>query len=291
MSKISAEHLARCACVYVRQSSPDQVQNNLESQRSQYALADRARELGWQSVEVIDDDLGISGSGTRRPGFERLLRAVCDGQVGAIFTIDASRLARNLREWHTLVEFCGVMNALLVDAEGIYDPKQINDRLLLGMKGTISEMEVASFRERAQLAMTQKAQRGELFKRVPIGFVKAPDDRMEKNSDSRVREAIELIFRKFAELGSAQQVYLSLSAHQIQLPVGRGREAEQEIVWQPARYHAVLSVLKNPMYAGAYTYGRTRRTVRIEEGRKKVARQLRRKQTDWAVLIQDHHEG
>lgn len=291
MSKISAEHLARCACVYVRQSSPDQVQNNLESQRSQYALADRARELGWQSVEVIDDDLGISGSGTRRPGFERLLRAVCDGQVGAIFTIDASRLARNLREWHTLVEFCGVMNALLVDAEGIYDPKQINDRLLLGMKGTISEMEVASFRERAQLAMTQKAQRGELFKRVPIGFVKAPDDRVEKNSDSRVREAIELIFRKFAELGSAQQVYLSLSAHQIQLPVARGREAEQEIVWQPARYHAVLSVLKNPMYAGAYTYGRTRRTVRIEEGRKKVARQLRRKQTDWAVLIQDHHEG
>jgi DNA invertase Pin-like site-specific DNA recombinase len=291
MSKISAEHLARRAYIYIRQSTPDQVQNNLESKRAQYALADRARQLGWRDVEVIDDDLGISGSGTRRPGFERLLRAVCDGQVGAVFTIEASRLARNLREWHTLVEFCGVMNALLIDAEGIYDPKQINDRLLLGMKGTMSEMEVASFRERAQSAMKQKAQRGELFKRVPIGYVKAPDDRVEKNPDSRVREAIELIFQKFSELGSARQVYFWLSEQEIQLPVARGRETEQEIVWQPARYHAVLSVLQNPMYAGTYTYGRTGAMVRIEEGQRRVVRQLRRKRADWAVLIPDHHEG
>jgi hypothetical protein len=139
--------------------------------------------------------------------------------------------------------------------------------------------------------MKQKAQRGELFKRVPIGYVKAPDDRVEKNPDGRVREAIELLFRKFAEFGSAQQVYLWLSAQEIRLPVARGRETEQEIVWQPARYHAVLSVLQNPMYAGAYTYGRTRATARIEEGQKKVVRQLRRKRADWAVLIPDHHEG
>src|SRR6266481_353094 len=159
MNKITAEHLARRACVYIRQSTPDQVKYNLESKRRQYGLADRARALGWVDIDVIDDDLGISGVGTRRPGFERLLRALCDGQVGAVFCIEASRLARNGREWHTLLDFCSVVNALLIDAETIYDPKLTNDRLLLGMKGTISEMEVATFRERAQAALLQKAQR------------------------------------------------------------------------------------------------------------------------------------
>lgn len=149
MNKIGSEHLARRACVYIRQSTPDQVQNNLESQRRQYALVDRAHQLGWQDVEVIDEDLGTSGSGTRRSGFERLLRELCEGRVGAVFSVEASRLARNGRDWHTLLEFCSVVDALLIDAEGIYNPKQTNDRLLLGMKGTISEMELASFRERA----------------------------------------------------------------------------------------------------------------------------------------------
>jgi DNA invertase Pin-like site-specific DNA recombinase len=165
MNKITAEHLARRACVYIRQSTPDQVQNNLESQRRQYALAERARVLGWDDVEVIDEDLGKSGSGTPRVGFERLLSGLCDGQVGAVLSIEASRLARNGRDWHTLLEFCSVVGALLIDAEGIYDPRHINDRLLLGMKGTISEMELASFRQRAQAALEQKAQRGELFHR------------------------------------------------------------------------------------------------------------------------------
>ena len=172
MNKITADHLARRACVYIRQSTPGQVQHNLESQRRQYALVDRARSLGWQDVDVIDDDLGISGSGTHRPGFERLLRALCDGQVGAVFSIEASRLARNGRDWHTLLEFCSVVGALLIDAEALYDPRLTNDRLLLGMKGTISEMEVASFRERAHAALLQKAQRGALVRRVPIGYVK-----------------------------------------------------------------------------------------------------------------------
>ena len=290
MHKITADHLARRACVYVRQSTPGQVQHNLESQRRQYALVDRARELGWQDVDVIDDDLGVSGSGTRRPGFERLLRGLCDGHVGAVFSIEASRLARNGRDWHTLLEFCSVVDALLIDAEGVYDARLTNDRLLLGMKGTISEMEVASFRERAHAALRQKAQRGALFQRVPIGFIKAPDDRVEKNPDGRVRAAIELIFRKFAELASVRQVYFWLAEQQISLPVARGREQAQEIVWQPARYHAVLSVLKNPLYAGAYAYGRSRTTVRLEGGHKRV-RQVRRKREDWTVLIQHHHEG
>src|SRR5882724_5365397 len=177
MNKITADHLARRACVYIRQSTPGQVQHNLESQRRQYGLVDRARVLGWQDIDVIDDDLGISGGGTRRPGFDRLLRMLCDGEVGAVLSIEASRLARNGRDWHTLLEFCSVVGALLIDADGIYAAAQMNDRLLLGMKGTISEMEVASFRQRAQEAMKQKAKRGELFMRVPIGYVRTFDDR------------------------------------------------------------------------------------------------------------------
>src|SRR5436853_6068477 len=202
MNKITADHLARRACVYIRQSTPDQVKRNLESKRRQYGLVDRARALGWHDVEVIDEDLGTSGGGTRRPGFERLLRELCDGQVGAVFSIEASRLARNGREWHTLLEFCSVVGALLIDADAVYDPRLTNDRLLLGMKGTISEMEVASFRERAQAAILQKAQRGALVRRVPIGYIKGTEDRIEKDPNARIRAAIDLIFSRFAELGS-----------------------------------------------------------------------------------------
>jgi DNA invertase Pin-like site-specific DNA recombinase len=291
MNKITADHLARRACVYIRQSTPDQVQHNLESQRRQYGLVDRARALGWQDIEVIDQDLGISGSGAHRPGFERLLRALCDEQVGAVFSIEASRLARNGRDWHTLLEICSVVGALLIDAEALYDPRLTNDRLLLGMKGTISEMEVASFRERAQAALLQKAQRGALIRRVPIGYVKAPDDRIEKDPDARVGSSLDLIFRKFAELGSVRQVYFWLDRQHIQLPVVRGPEEVREIVWQPARRHAVLSVLKNPIYAGAYAYGRSRTVVRLEDGQKRVRRQVQPRREDWAVLILDHHES
>jgi excisionase family DNA binding protein len=285
MNRITADHLARRACVYVRQSTPDQVHHNLESQRRQYGLVDRARALGWQDIDVIDDDLGISGGGTRRPGFERLLRALCDGQIGAVFSIEASRLARNGRDWHTLLEFCSVVGVLLIDAEATYEPRFTNDRLLLGMKGTISEMEVASFRERAQAALLQKAQRGALVRRVAMGYVKGPDDRIEKDPDARVRSTIDLIFRKFAELGSVRQVYFWLDQQQIQLPIARGAEDAREIVWRTARYHAVLSVLKNPIYAGAYAYGRCKTIVRLEAGQKQ------RRREDWAVLIMDHHES
>ena len=291
MNKITADHLARRACVYIRQSTPDQVKYNLESKRRQYGLEDRARALGWQDIDVIDDDLGISGDGTSRPGFERLLHALCEGLVGAVFSIEASRLARNGREWHTLLEFCSLVGALLIDAEAIYDPRLTNDRLLLGMKGTISEMEVATFRERAQAALLQKAQRGELVQRVPIGYVKRAGDRIEKDPDARVQAAIDLIFRKFAELGSVRQVYFWLDQQHIQLPIVRGPEDACEIVWQPARYHAVHSVLKNPIYAGAYAYGRSQTVKRLEAGQKRVVRQVRRRREEWTVLILNHHEG
>jgi excisionase family DNA binding protein len=291
MNKITADHLARQACVYIRQSTPVQVKYNLESKRRQYGLVERVRALGWQDIDVIDDDLGISGDGRPRPGFERLLRALCDGQVGAVFTIEASRLARTNREWHTLLEFCSIVGALLIDAETVYDPRLTNDRLLLGMKGTISEMEVATFRERAQAALFQKAQRGALVRRIAIGFVKGADDRIEKDPDTRVRATIDLIFRKFAELGSVRQVYFWLDQQQIPLPIVRGPEDACEIFWQPARYHAVHSVLTNPIYAGAYAYGRSKTVVRLDAGQKRVVRQVRRRREEWAVLILDHHEG
>jgi len=150
MTKITPEHLARSAIVYIRQSTADQLVRNQESRRRQYGLADRARQLGWVSVEVIDDDLGRSGGGIRRPGFERLLAAICEGRVGAVLAIEASRLARNGRDWHTLIEFCGLVGTVLVDEDGIYDPRYPNDRLLLGMKGTMSELELSLFRQRSR---------------------------------------------------------------------------------------------------------------------------------------------
>jgi DNA invertase Pin-like site-specific DNA recombinase len=290
-NKITADHLARRAYVYIRQSTPDQVKYNLESKRRQYGLADRARALGWQEVEVVDDDLGVSGEGIPRSGFERLLRAVCEGQVGAVFSVEGSRLARNGREWHTLLEFCGIVDTLLIDSEAVYDPRLTNDRLLLGIKGTISEMEVATFRERAQSALLQKAKRGALVRRVAIGFAKGADDRIEKDADVRIRAAIDLVFRKFAELRSARQVYFWLHQQQLQLPTARGPEDAPEIIWQPARYHAVHSILTNPIYAGTYVYGRSKTVRRLEAGQKRVVRQLRRRREEWSILILDHHEG
>ena len=232
----------------------------------------RARALGWQDIDVIDNDLGISGSGIRRLGFERLLAAVCEGQVGAVFGIEASRLARTNREWHTLLELCSIVGVLLIDGEAVYDPRLTDDRLLLGMKGTISEMEVATFRERAQAAILQKTQRRALVRRLPIRYIKATEDRIEKDPDARIRAAIDLIFSKFAELGSVRQVFFWLDRQQIELPTAKGPEETQEIVWRPTRYHAVLSGLKNPTYAGAFAYGRSKTVVGLEGGQKPARR-------------------
>src|ERR1700747_1821785 len=190
MTKITPDHLARSAYVYVRQSTPGQLLNNPESRRRQYALATRAHALGWGNVIVIDDDLGRSGGGTARPGFERLLAAICGGAAGAVFALEASRLARNGRDWHTLLEFCGLVNTLIIDEDGIYDPRRSNDRLLLGMKGTMSEMELSVFRQRSREAVQQKAGRGELFAAVAIGYVKTDDDRLEKDPDRGIQDAI-----------------------------------------------------------------------------------------------------
>jgi excisionase family DNA binding protein len=291
MSKITAEHLARTAYVYIRQSHPHQVKHNLESQRRQYGLADRGRELGWSEITIIDEDQGHSGAGVQRSGFERLLIDVCAGKVGAVLCIEASRLARNGRDWHTLLEFCGLVNTLLIDENGIYDPRQPNDRLLLGMKGTISEMELSTFRQRAQGALDQKAKRGELHTTVPIGYVRSHDDRIEKDPDLRIQEAVALIFRKFRELASIRQVLIWIRQERIELPVIINTANERQIVWQVPVYNTIRHILKNPIYGGSYAFGRSKTLARIENGRKRLIRQHLLGQQDWKVLLLQHHEG
>src|SRR5215470_13593655 len=289
MSKITAEHLHRNACVYIRQSTPDQLVHNLESQRRQYGLADRAKQLGWMTVEIIDDDLGRSGGGIARPGFERLLAAICEGRVGAVFAIEASRLARNGRDWHTLIEFCGLVGTVIVDEDGIYDPRHPNDRLLLGVKGTMSELELSLFRQRSQEALRQKARRGALVFGVAAGYVKVGRDRIEKNPDQRVQEALQLVFTKFAEFQSARQVHVWLRDEGIELPVKSRQGEAHGVVWRLPAYNIVHNILTNPIYAGAYTFGRTKSLVRVEDGRKRVRRGVQKPMAEWDVLIKAHH--
>jgi excisionase family DNA binding protein len=292
MSKITSEHLARAAYIYVRQSTAYQVVNNLESQRRQYGLVERARQLGWDDVQLVDDDLGRSGGGTARPGFEKLLAAICEGRVGAVVSLEASRLARNGRDWHTLLEFCGLVGTLIVDEEAIYDPRSPNDRLLLGMKGTMSEMELSVFRQRSIEAMRQKARRGELHLTVAVGYVKTDDNRVEKDPDRRVQDGISLVFRKFAELHSIRQVLLWFGQENVLVPtIAQGR-GKRPIEWKAPVYHTLYHVLTNPVYAGSYAYGRRGTLVMLEGGRKRVVRDnLQRDWRKWEVLIHDHHEG
>ncbi|MGX8009752.1 recombinase family protein [Mesorhizobium sp. ORM8.1] len=219
MSKVMTEHLARSAYVYIRQSTADQLTHNHESQRRQHGLVNRANQLGWTDVEVIDDDFGRSGGGITRPRFERLLAAICEARAGAVLAIEASRLARNGRDWHTLIEFCGLVGTIIVDGDGIYDPRHPNDRLLLGMKGTMSELELSLFRQRSQEALKQKARRGALILGVAAGYVKVGRNRIEKNPDQRVQDALQLVFSKFAEFQSVRQVHIWLPAEAIELPV------------------------------------------------------------------------
>jgi excisionase family DNA binding protein len=291
MTKITAEHLARQAIVYIRQSTADQVANNLESKRRQYNLPERARQLGWSDVAIIDDDLGRSGGGIARPGFEKLLAAICEGRVGAVVSVEASRLARNGRDWHTLLEFCGLVGTVIVDEDGVYDPRQPNDRLLLGMKGTMSEMELSIFRQRSLEALKQKARRGELFMTVAIGYLKIAHDRIDKDPDRRIQEAIDLVFAKFAELQTVRQVHLWLRQEQISLPAVVHGADGRRIEWKLPVYNTIHHILTNPVYAGAYAFGRSASRVTIEAGRKKIVRGFRRERSEWEVLINDHHQG
>lgn len=290
-AKITAGHLSRTAYVYIRQSTQFQVRHNLESQRRQYGLAERARSLGWAHVEVIDEDLGRSASGTAaRGGFEKLVAAVCLGGVGAVFCIEASRLARNNREWHQLVDMCGLLGTLLIDHDGVYDPRLLNDRLLLGLKGTMSEMELGLIRQRSREAINAKIARGEYLVNLPPGYVKV-DGRCEKHPDRRVRHAVALVFRKFAEFGSARQAALWFRQEGISVPVQTIERGHWVTGWRLPTYSMIHRMLTHPVYAGAYVWGLHRTETRVEEGRA-VKRERRAKPfEEWQTLLKDRHAG
>lgn len=289
---LPATLLQRKAVVYVRQSTPQQVRSNPESQRRQYELVEVAHRRGFINVEVIDDDLGRSASGTaERPGFDRLVAALCAGQVGAVLCLDASRLARNGRDWHHLLELCGLVEARVIDLDGVYDPCRPNDRLLLGMKGSISEFELGIIRSRMYEAARSKARRGELRVCVPIGYLWDRHIGLTLDPDRRLQEVIRLVFQKFRQLGSARQVLLWMAAQSIHFPYPTDGRTLTSLEWRPIRYRNVIAILKNPFYAGVYAYGKSEKRTEIVDGRARKSYGHRKPMEAWEVFIKDHHEG
>jgi len=284
--------MQRKAVVYVRQSTPQQVQLNLESQRRQYELVEVARRRGFTNIEVIDDDLGRSASGAvERPGFDRLVAALCAGQVGAVLCLDASRLARNGRDWHHLLELCGLVEARVIDLDGVYDPCRPNDRLLLGMKGSISEFELGIIRSRMYEAARSKAKRGELRISSPIGYVWDRYIGLGLDPDRRLQEVIRLVFQKFRELGSARQILLWMASQNVHFPYPSNGRTLTSFEWRPIRYRNVISILKNPFYAGVYAYGKSEKRTTIVDGRARKSYGHRKPMGTWEVFIKDHHES
>jgi len=285
--KIKSQHVGRKALLYIRQSSIYQVNHNLEGQKLQYGMQQRLHMLGWREIEVIDEDLGCSGAGTvTRSGFERMVAQVCMGRVGAVAAREVSRFARNSREWQQLVEVCRVVDTVLIDQETIYDPRQSNDRLLLGLKGSLNEYELDLLRQRSLEARREKARRGELIVRAPVGYVKS-EDRLEKDPDRRVQEAILSVYSKFAELGTVRQTLLWFLEHDLQLPV---QTVEGEIDWKRPTYQTVYQMLTNPAYGGAYAYGKTEHVTEYENGEPRRRCHHKPRQC-WLVLIPGTHSG
>jgi DNA invertase Pin-like site-specific DNA recombinase len=263
--RITPRHLARQALIYVRQSSPTQVLRHPESARRQYGLAERAQRLGWpaEQITIIDDDQGKSGAGSavahEREGFARLVAAVGLGDVGLILVLEVSRLARNSAEWYRLLELAALAGALIADEDGIYDPRVFNDRLLLGLRGTISEVELHCIQARLHGARLSKVQRGELPLPLPVGYVRDRDGRVELDPDQEVQEAIRTVFAQFARLGSAKAVLAFFRDHGLRLPRRlHGGPQHGEVIWAKPSYQPIHLILSNPAYAGAYAYGQRR---------------------------------
>src|SRR5882757_6914824 len=268
--KVRPHHLERKAILYVRQSSAHQVLHNRESSALQYAMRDRLTALGWSEIEVIDDDLGRSAAGgVQRAGFERMVAEVCLGKVGAVCAREVSRFARNSRDWQQLIEMCRVVDTVLVDQETIYAPRHGNDRLLLGLKGSLNEYELDLLRQRS----------------LSVGFVKA-GDRYEKDPDQRVQEAINLVFDKVEELGSARQALCWLHEYNLDLPV---KQTDGDTAWRRPSYSAIHRIIENPVYGGAYAYGKT--AVAAAYSAEGVSVKIRRKTRKWLALKPNTHEG
>jgi DNA invertase Pin-like site-specific DNA recombinase/predicted DNA-binding transcriptional regulator AlpA len=290
--KITSRHRQRRAVVYVRQSSPSQLERNIESTARQYALRERALELGWPaaSVVVVDEDTGQSGSSTQgRLGFKELVADVGLGDVGLILALEVSRLARSSTDWHQLIDLCALTGTLIADSDGIYAPGDFNDRLLLGLKGTMSEAELHLIRERLNGGLRNKAARGELRMHLPVGFDRDEDGQIVLSADEQVRHAIGRVFELWCRAGSARQVVGELIADGQLLP--RRATAQRRVRWVRASYGAVLKLLSNPVYAGAFVYGRSRQEKRVDVDGQVRVKTVRVPVEEWSVCLPQHHPG
>src|SRR5271170_1508864 len=291
--KITASHLSRTAVIYVRQSTLIQVERNTESTARQYDLVSRARQLGWppEAIRVIDGDLGISGSVTgQRDGFEGMVAEVALGQVGIILALEVSRLARDNAAWYRLLDLAGVCDTLVADTDGVYHPALFNDRLVLGMKGIMSEAELHVLRARLEGGVRNKAARGELRRGLPVGLIWGEaDGEIRFHPDEAVTGVIAAVFDRFAACGSARRVWLWFRSEGLRIPLRMHQG--WEILWVDASYHAIHQVLSNPAYAGAYAYGRTRRETKLDGSGVPQKRMRHLPQSEWQVLIKEHHEG
>jgi DNA invertase Pin-like site-specific DNA recombinase len=290
--KVTEAHLRRRAVVYVRQSTLQQVERNTESAARQYALRERALELGWaeDATSIVDEDTGRSGaSSQKRIGFKELAAEVGLGKVGVVLALEVSRLARSSADWHHLLDLCAMTATLIADGEGVYSPADFNDRLLLGLKGTMSEAELHLIRARLNGGIRNKAERGELRLALPVGLDRDENDRIVLCPDEQVRHAIERVFTLWGRLGSARQVVIELVAEGQKLP--RRTVGQRRIRWARASYGAVHDFLTNPAYAGAFVFGRKRQEKRLDsEGNVKV-HTVEVPMEEWSVCIPDHHPG
>lgn len=280
---ITPQHLTRKALVYVRQSTLNQVLTHQESQRLQYALTERARQLGWseEDIDIIDRDLGLSGgTASNREGFKELLARVAIGEVGLILAYEVTRLSRNCSDWYPLLDLCGYKNCLIADTDGIYDPGTPNGRLLLGLKGQLSELELHTIRNRLTAGLLNKARRGELALQLPVGLVRQTHGVVDKDPNLEIQERLNLVFSLFLQLGSASKVVRAFNDEQLTLP---RRNRFGDVIWRRTSVAAILSMLKNPAYAGAFVYGRSR-TMRHSDGRA-TTKQLPSEQ--WKIVVKD----
>jgi DNA invertase Pin-like site-specific DNA recombinase len=284
---VTAHHLARKAVIYIRQSTPHQVLTNQESLHLQYALRQRALQLGWhdEDIEVIDADLGLTAvAAEHRAGFKALLTKVTLSQVGLILSLDVTRLSRNLTDWYPLLDLCGYKGCLIADRDGIYDPGTPNGRLLLGLKGTLSEMELHTIRARLTAGLLHKAERGDLALGLPIGLVRDPLGRVHKTPNLEVQQRLELIFATFLRVRTASKVLQFFKEHHLTVP---GRTRFGDLEWKTPTVSAITSVLKNPAYAGAFVYGRSR-TVRHTAAPGKAA-QKQLPLEEWKIRVNDKY--
>jgi len=289
--KIKPEHLARKAIVYLRQSSEKQVRQNLESQRLQYELAERIRGLGWQEIETINSDLGSSAAmgSASREGFERVLSSVALGEVGIVASREVSRLSRTDKDWCRLLEVCQIFGTLIGDEQQIYDLSYLDDQLVLGIKGTLSVVELKVLRQRLQAGQESKARRGELLKRLPVGYAKDGTGKIVLHPDRRVSEAIQLVFTKFRELWSVRQTFQWFRDHDVELPANPIRGTR--LVWKIPSQSLVGDILRNPFYAGAYVWGRRPMETLLVKGRLKKRQAANRRPEECRVFIAGHHVG